>query len=941
MNCDNEQDRVMFSDVYDVLSKRLLYFEKESLAVFVWHLIEQAKTQKIYPHAVKYLSQVVDKETKPELLAVLVRKLFCHIGVRSELMQLQDKVIADFEENFGPILSTSDLWRKCRITELELATRLSREKEETEELSIRKKERMNDFESLKSRLAARGERLSNATRTRAPFIRTKRTPLQDSPRVIELKINSFADIFLTTQALFLFDEETAHYLHASLVVEKMCENATVIRKGKDIGTLDEEKLEQLLADYLYWLLECRKKFRVHELCVMLSSTAYGTTSQFNNVYFAVQEMCADEDKYGKFAVVKSGRKKSLHRPTAFSPLDHGGVRMMAILAYESYIKLLADFRALQEQVFKKNLAAYNMSTIHPPLAPPLLDELEIPGVLSGIERYVNLESVSSPKVITQRSSERDRLDSDKRVIRQRRRSSRGKDITSKNEPEIVLQQPHLRVENDKPGVGTDPEFKPPKNAVLPKTRYSLRSREIGRGAVPLETEFQSTKQNAGDLVQPKQIKSHPEQLPEYSWTRKDESLAQNVLYGSNHHGANYENESGPTQTLLQGSILDYPDDFYDSDLPVPDIRLPERSLSGFNDQTPKTTSGPPRHGNDMVTYASGKAKEVAADFNRQSSPDIRINRNEENHEDLEVHTSDMGRAKQYPQTYRPSAPENAKSNVGNETYAPTDPGYQESLAHWLSNSNCDVARQDLEDAVCTYSNLDEVVGHRIHSSRDKSDPGNTQNKTRSAAIVSPINSRLGNEEAAHALGSRSTDRIRHASATIGKSPKVHSRIPTSENYPRQEDNTKESSDTRREDAADWIVNFDIDTAFMDEDCNEIFDSSKNLTPQQKRVKEGWDELERMVFNLGSSRNKATTTSLEESPGYMFTDEAQAIYGEYQLDPIGHSLSGSSEDQAAMAKTQRFEPDSPEYKLNEDAEAIHGLYNLDPHGYSISGSIEGK
>lgn len=960
MNCDNEQDRTLFSKVYDVLSRRLLYFEKESHAVFVWHLIEQAKKQKSYPHAVKYLSQIVESQTSPKSLAILVRKLFCNIGVTSELLQFQDKIIVDFEENFDPNLSTVDIWRKCRTTEIEMETRLLIEKKDTEELNIRKKERMDDFETLKRRSAARGQRLSNVTRTRAPFIKTKRTPLQDSTSVIDLKINVFADIFLTTQALFLFDEEAAHYLHACLIVEKMA-NASIIRKGKDNGNLDEEKLNKLLSDYLYWLFECRKKFRVHELCVMLSTTAYGTTSQYNNVYFAAQEMCADEDKYGKLAVMKSGRKKSRHRPTEFSPLDHGGARIMAILAYESYIKLLADFRALQEQVFKKNIAAYNMSTIYPPLRSPSLNEVEIPDVLSGIDRYVKLESVPSPKEKIQRSSEISSSDSGKPIILERRKSSSGRESRSKNKTEIFLPQPHLSAENNKPSAGADQEVKSSKNVVLSKTRQSLRSRGIGHGVVPLESGFYSMRPNATNLSQPKHSKSQSKQLLEYDWNRTgtNESLTQNanksnVWVGRNHHSANYEFESGPTQTPLKGNILDYPDDFYGDGHPLPNTALADNSLSVLDDLKHKSSSSPGRPGNDMVTSASGRAKEVAVDLGRQSPPDMKINRNEEKFEEFEVRPPDMGSAMQYPQTYRPSAPENeeyAKGKRGNDIFAPTDPRYQDSLTDWLLNAECKVALQDLDDAVSKDSSLDEVVGNGIQSSKDRPDQGNTQNKTRISAKASTGNGRLGYEEVTDSHRSGGTDRTYAASGTIGKSPTVHSRIPASENYPRQEENIKKPSNIPREDAANEIVNFDIDTAFMDEDCNEIFDISKNLEAQ-KTVKPGWDNIEQLLNSDGSGHSlsrssegkkaKARAISLQkESPEYKFDEYMDAIDGLYNLDPEGFSPSGSSEGKEPGRRTKHFQPESPEYQFNEDMDALYDLYNLDPNGYSFSGSSEGK
>lgn len=388
---NGEQDWATFSEIYNVFAKTGLYFEQESNAVFIWHLIQQAKADNVYPQAVNYLSQVVSVQVQHRNLAKLLCSVFGAQEVGKKLQKFQAEVAADFEEKLDPELSTTEIWYNCRVAEAELTRRVLAEKEVTEVLTAEKKQRMKAYEDFKKKAASKGEKVPEVRRIRSSILKTRRAPPQDSQSLIRLKVTAFADIFLTTKAMFLFDDDVSHYLHAKIVIEKMSEKVAP-RKAKEKIDIDEENLKQHLDDYLYWLMHCRKNLRLDQLCLTLTEhdlTGVTIASPYSQTYKTVQKLRIQEDIHGWFPSVVRGWDRPVHPTTESSISEHDGKRSMAILAYESSVELLVFFRIVQEQVHQKNLTAHNKSTICPKLPCPVPDEVNIPGVLSGIEQYLD------------------------------------------------------------------------------------------------------------------------------------------------------------------------------------------------------------------------------------------------------------------------------------------------------------------------------------------------------------------------------------------------------------------------------------------------------------------------------------------------------------------------------------------------------------------------
>ena len=395
---NNESDMETFHPLFQFYTSKFTPFQNNRSATFCWHLIERAKANSVFPQALNYITQVISARFTPHRLPMLIHELLSHNdGTHSSILNLEDDIKGAYEARYDPNMSILGKWYKCRIELAQLGERFNLERKKTDKLDEKRKERMKEW---KASLQAAGEdeEVQTVYRHRSSIISKRRTPWKDSQLLLEVKVAAFADIFLTTKALFFSEDDCAHYTHAELVVEKVIESV-VGSNSESPNVRAENRVRKRLDEYVFWLMESRKHFSPWKLSSILPRDSVAT--MYRKTFMETRQRCKVEEARQFFPSAKIGIKRPVDMLATLSWKEHGPVRCMPILAYESSLILLVVFRSTQEQVYKKNLMAHNTSTIHPQLELPILDVVEIPDILKGIEEYRDPSTV----VIGRRNSQ--------------------------------------------------------------------------------------------------------------------------------------------------------------------------------------------------------------------------------------------------------------------------------------------------------------------------------------------------------------------------------------------------------------------------------------------------------------------------------------------------------------------------------------------------------
>lgn len=386
-----ELDMETFRTLFQFYSSKFTPFQNNGSSSFCWHLIERAKANSVFPQALNYLTQVISARFTPHRLPVLIHELLSrNDGIHSSILNLEDDVKGAYEARYDPNMSILGKWYKGRIELAQLGERFNLERVETDNLNEKRKKRMREWKASLQE-AGEDEEPQTLHRPRSSIITERKTPWKDSQLLLEVKVAAFADIFLTTKALFFSEDDCAHYTHAELVVEKVIESVVGIN-SECPNIRAEKRVRKRLDEYVFWLMESRKQFSPWELSFILPRD--NAASTYRKTFMETRQQCTEEDARQFFPSAKIGIRRPVDMQATFSWKEHGPVRCMPILAYESSLILLVVFRCTQEQVYKKNLMAHNTSTIHPQLELPILDVVEIPDILKGIEEYRDPSTVA-------------------------------------------------------------------------------------------------------------------------------------------------------------------------------------------------------------------------------------------------------------------------------------------------------------------------------------------------------------------------------------------------------------------------------------------------------------------------------------------------------------------------------------------------------------------
>lgn len=387
----DDSDFIVFNNMYSFLCSKLTHFQMNRSATFCWYLIERAKANNVFPQALNYMKQVLSVRFSATNLPALILELISrNEGMSPHILVWQKKVEQAFQTQYKPQDSMTQKWFHCRVELLRLAERLASERKQTEEHDKKRKERMDAWRiNARKKLAATGK-ASKLNRNRSSIVWSRRTPFRDSQELINVKVAAFADIFLTTKALFFFEDDSAHYTHAELVVENAL-GFLAYETDKDLSDPIDKRLRRCLDEYTYWLMEARKRFSPYDISFVLPQG--GLASMYQKTFEETRLRCIHEENRKVFPFAKIGVKRPLELHATHSWKEHGPVRCTAVLAYESFLVLLVVFRIVQEQVYKKNLSIHNKCEIPPRLQLPTPDVVEIPEILFGIEEYQVLTAV--------------------------------------------------------------------------------------------------------------------------------------------------------------------------------------------------------------------------------------------------------------------------------------------------------------------------------------------------------------------------------------------------------------------------------------------------------------------------------------------------------------------------------------------------------------------